>query len=57
MSRIPLKSDIELKDIGQKLNEYAKKNFSVELAFKYIINVLKEKYSIKNEINNNIQIF
>ncbi len=50
------KSDDELNEIGKKLLEYALKNFSVKLAFHYMINVLIEKYSLKNISNSHIYI-
>ena len=51
-----MKSDIELKEIGLKFREFAKNKFSVELAFQYMVNVLKEKYYNKksNNFNNHI---
>lgn len=50
------KSNDELNEIGENLHEYALKNFTAKLAFHYMINVLIEKYSLKNRSNSNIHI-
>ena len=50
------KSDSELNEIGEKLYNYALNKFSVEFVFQYMIDVLKEKYYNKNEINFNYKV-
>ena len=43
------KSSVELNEIGMKLHDYALKKLTIELVFKYMINVLKEIHFKKND--------
>ena len=50
------KSDAELNEIGCELQNYAIKKLTVELAFEYMINVLKEIYVKKNNSDFNYKV-